>query len=282
VTAVLEVPTTEFDADTEVTAGAAGYLATISDRWDISGRPNGGFLLAMATRAMAGQLRPSPEAHWQPSPLTVTAHYLRPVDHGPADLSAEVIRQGRRFQTVAGSLTQQGKERLRTLATFGFVPDDVTPSLDATSPPELPSPDECPSLRDLDPPEGMARPPEIFSRFDLRLGPGPGWPTGQRSGSTEIAGWIRFADGRPPDALSLLLFADAFPPAILDVVASTWVPTLELTVHVRAHPVPGWLRTRFRTRLVRDGLLEEDGELWDEDGQLVAMSRQLALLLPVG
>jgi acyl-CoA thioesterase len=279
---VLEVPTTEFDADTGVVAVGEGYQATIPDRWDISGRPNGGFLLAIAARAMAGQLRPSADAHWEPSPLTVTAHYLRPVEHGPAELSAEVIREGRRFQTVAGSLTQQGKERLRALATFGFVPDGVTPSLDATSLPDLPPPDECPSLLDLDPPEGMVGPPEILSRFDLRLGPGPGWPSGRRTGATEIAGWIRFADDRLPDALSLLVFADAFPPAILDVVASTWVPTLELTVHVRAHPVPGWLRARFRTRLVRDGLLEEDGELWDEDGQLVAMSRQLALLLPVG
>src|SRR5262249_17055530 len=239
-------------------------------------------LLAMTTRAMAGELRPSSDSRWQPSPLTVTAHYLRPVEHGPAELNADVIRDGRRFQTIAGSLTQQGKERLRALRPLGFVPDGVPPSVDATSPPEMPPPDECPRLQDLDPPEGMAKPPEIFSRFDLRLGPGPGWPTGRRTGATEITGWIRFADGRPPDALSLLLFADAFPPAILDVVASTWVPTLELTVHVRAHPVPGWLRARFSTRVVRDGLLEEDGELWDADGQLVAMSRQLALLLPVG
>ena len=57
-----------------------------------------------------------------------------------------------------------------------------------------------------------------------------------------------------------------------------WVPTLEMTTHVRGVPEPGWLRCKFTTRFITGGVLEEDGEVWDASGRLVAQSRQLALM----
>ena len=57
-----------------------------------------------------------------------------------------------------------------------------------------------------------------------------------------------------------------------------WVPTVELTVHVRGTPAPGPLRVAFRCRFILDGLLDEEGEIWDSTGALVAQSRQLSLM----
>jgi hypothetical protein len=56
-----------------------------------------------------------------------------------------------------------------------------------------------------------------------------------------------------------------------------WVPTIELTVQVRKRPAPGYLTGWFHTEAVTAGYLEEDGEVWDADGDLVVLSRQLAL-----
>lgn len=49
-------------------------------------------------------------------------------------------------------------------------------------------------------------------------------------------------------------------------------------MHLRAHPAPGWLACRAATRFVIGGYHEEDFEIWDSTGALVAQSRQLALL----
>lgn len=67
------------------------------------------------------------------------------------------------------------------------------------------------------------------------------------------------------------------PPTVYEIgeFAST---TVEMTAHVRALPADGWLAIRARTRHVIGGYHEEDAELWDSAGRLVAHSRQLALL----
>jgi hypothetical protein len=143
-------------------------------------------------------------------------------------------------------------------------------------PPELPAPETC--ARVVPSPAGF--PPAIMGRLDLRLHPeDANFLQGRPSGEPLIRGWVRLLDDEPMDAFSLLLMADAFPPTIFNAnLPVAWTPTLEMTTHIRGEPGPGWLRCRFSTRFITGGMLEEDGELWDDSGRLVAQSRQLALL----
>ena len=75
---------------------------------------------------------------------------------------------------------------------------------------------------------------------------------------------------------------DAFlPPAIFRAPERIRVPTLELTIHFRGQPPEDahpWLHCTFVSRVSAGGVVEEDGELWSEDGRLLAQSRQLALV----
>ncbi len=69
---------------------------------------------------------------------------------------------------------------------------------------------------------------------------------------------------------------DGLPPTVFGLGASGWAPTVELTWYMRAVPVPGPLRVAAWCRSVGGGWFDEEAEVWDEAGTLVAQSRQLA------
>jgi hypothetical protein len=55
-----------------------------------------------------------------------------------------------------------------------------------------------------------------------------------------------------------------------------WVPTLELTVYVRALPVPGPVRILQKAQLIDGQRFDEACFVWDSSGRLVAQGTQLA------
>ena len=261
-----------FDEDTGATATGEGrWSVALSDRWNIGPNPNGGYVLAAIASALFA-------ASDKPDPLSLTAHYLRPASPGPGVVEVEVVRSGRRHTHLHARLVQD-TERVRVVAVFGDLAAASGPTLVREEPPSLPPPAEC-VVRPRASGPSIGPMPTMMERFDTRLSPTSGWIRGEPTGIPEIAGWIRFSDDRPPDVRSLPLFADAFPPPVFELGPAGWVPTIELTVHVRARPSSGWLLARFATHVLVDGYLSEDGELWDESGALVAQSRQLAMLLP--
>lgn len=271
-------PKSQFDLDTHVSPPAAGpvegtWTGAFSDRWDIGDKPNGGYMLAVAVRAMGGVVTST-----HPHPFSVNAHFLRPGEPGPVTVDVGLVRTGRTLATVTGALSQNGREKLRLVGSFGDLARASGPSVVAGVAPDLPPPEECIGRNENN--SIHYAPSRIASNLDVRLNPNVGWARGEPSGTAEVTGWLRFTDGREPDVLSLALFADAMPPAVFEVLpAKQWVPTIELTVHFRAIPAPGWLQARFTTRYLVGGFFEEDGELWDSTGQLVAQSRQLAMIL---
>ena len=58
--------------------------------------------------------------------------------------------------------------------------------------------------------------------------------------------------------------------------SSGWVPTLQMSIYVRARPAPGWLGFRMTANLVAGGMVDELCEVWDSRGRVVAQGIQLA------
>jgi len=263
----------EFDRATTLTPRAPGvYDIDLPAGWTIFGVLSGGYLLAVLGRAL-GETLPHPH------PFTISAHYLSASRPGPAVVRTQTVRTGRTLSTGQASLFQHEAdgteaERIRVLASYGdlaSLPDDVRTS---AKPPAFPplvhcvGPEDAPSSADQQP---------IAERVMLKLDPATvGWALGQPSGKGESRAWFGLADGRDADPLSLLLAVDALPPTAFDLGIKGWVPTVELTAHIRALPAPGPVRVSITTRNLAGGFLEEDAEVWDSEDRLVAQSRQLA------
>lgn len=252
------------------------YDGHLGEGWQIGAGVNGGMLLATCGNA----LRAAFTADGHPDPVSVSAYYLSASRPGPATFRTQVLRRGRSMSTGAVSLVQADEhghevERIRALATYADLEATEGDVRTTATPPDLPPPDEC--VPNDVAPTSFKDQATLLERLDLRLDPAcAGWAVGKPSGRGLIQGWLRLRDGREPDPLMLLLAADALPPVTFDLGLFGWTPTLELTVHLRARPAPGWLRVTHSTKNFAGGFLEEDAEVWDSTGRLVAQSRQLA------
>ena len=183
--------------------------------------------------------------------------------------------QGIEHREQADRLEQNGK--LVALAVGAFSGPWPGPLLDDAPMPEV----EPPGERVSPPPgPGRAERPPFLDRVTMQRRFGELPFTG--ADHAETGGWLGLLEETPVDAAAVVVLADAwFPAPWPRLRALAPAPTIDLTVHLRA-PLPladSLLLGRFRTRLVRDGFFEEDGELWAPDGTLVAQSRQLGLLL---
>ncbi len=261
-----------FDDETLIVPDGEGRWRTWpTPHWNIGDTANGGYAVAPVLRALAA-------VSHHPDPLSVTTHFLRPLQPSasanPAVIDTDVVRSGRNTSVARGTLVHGDKERLTVLAAFGELSATAEPANVTVPAPPMPAPERCVDRSQLE--QGVTLP--ILGRLDVRIHPDRAAPGA--SADAVMEGWIRFVDGTEPSTSALVLFADAFPPSLYPRFGRIgWVPTIELTVHVRRRPAAGWVQARLECDDLADGRMVETGSLWDATGALVARSRQLGLLL---
>ena len=260
-----------FDDDIALRAAGEGvYEGEIRGGWSTPRGPLGGYVMALMVRAFELTVDdPARQAR------SCTMHFLRPPQPGPITIRTTVERTGRTLTSVSGRLEQAGK--LMGTALGSFSTPWESPLLDDAPMPEVEPPTGRATVR-----EGLpdTAPPPFLGRmfFQHRFGP----PLFSQADRAEVGGWLGLQEERPLDAAAVAILTDAwFPAPWPRLRAIAGAPTVDLTVHFRA-PLPRddtMVLGHFRTRLVRDGFFDEDGDLWAPDGTLVAQSRQLGLLI---
>jgi acyl-CoA thioesterase len=253
------------------------WSAQLAERWNVGRSQNGGVLLSAVSVALA-------ESTGQPDPFAVTGYYLRPTEATGAVVRTTLVKRGRTYSTALGQLWQADRERLQVAGSFG----DLTrrngeAPISYAEPPSAPRPDACQDLFQIlaAGPAGEKALTRSLQNFEIRVDPRRGWGSDE-TGRPSLSGWMRFRNADTVSAAMLIAAADGFPPTVMSKMQVGWLPTVELTVHLFGLPVPDepWLQASLRTCTVAAGLLDEDGELWDVSGRLVARFRQLAMILP--
>lgn len=272
--------TTRFDADTALARGweyvdgqveQHTYFGQIAKAWRVGRGANGGYVAALLLRALQLSLDDPTRAA-----RSLTVHYLAPAMEGPCQVTTRIERSGRTLATLSARLEQGDQLVALALAAFG----SARPSLEfaEAAMPQMAPPEELPPLPILTPGGST------FARhFEYR------WALGDLpfsgSNSSRVGGWLRLAEPRVADALLVAAIMDAWIPCVFPRLREPiGAPTIDLTIHFRtalplstAQPDDFYCAV-FASRLAADGYFEEDGELWSRDGQLLAHSRQLAML----
>jgi len=268
---------TVFDRDTAVTREADGvFAATIAPGWRAGRGPHGGYLAAMLLRALIATVDDPGR-----TPRSLTIHYTRAPEPGPIEILTTVERAGRSLSTLSARMQQGGKATALALAAFS-VPWS-SPEADELPMPELAPPD----AERRSTPKLFKGAPE-FTRHVIMQPRVGAVPFAGSGAPMRVGGWTGLPDpARPVDAPALALFCDAwFPPSFIALDSPAISPTVDLTIHFRrsiddcdCDPAALCLGV-FDTRLLHDGLFEEDGVIWAPDGSVLAQSRQLGIIMP--
>ncbi|MCX5064933.1 thioesterase family protein [Micromonospora lupini] len=255
------------------------YRAHLSEDWSVWG-PNGGYLAAIALRA-AGE-----EAGTM-LPVSLSCQFLAPPRYGDVDVEVARVHGTRRAAALHVTLRQRGRILL-TAQVWTIAAGLLGPERRWMPPPDLPKPDELPTLVELMRRDGLPVLPIWERCYEVRLAgwPADGWQP-QRDGVPTIRGWLRLHEELPADAgpwlaAARLVFAVdvvQFPAVVQAFERTTFMaPSMDLYVGFQGgDDGVGWLLVEGEAAAATGGVLGARARVWSDSGLLLATGGQQML-----
>ena len=262
------------DEATELEDGDGTYSIALSEEWEIWG-PSGGYLAALTLRA-AG-LRAE-----IPRPVSYYCHFISPPAFDRVELAVEVIKAGRRSESLAVRMTQGGREVMFALVrTAAEAPGYRHQVVEA---PSVDSP-EGSELVERRAKDGS----QLYAFWDNVSCRRPAVEAGDSE--PRIREWVRFE----PRAAFEDPFVDAGRPLILlDTFGwpAVWMkhrgadyvaPNLDTAVWFHHPPAASeWLLVDHESPTAAEGLIGVNGRVWDVEGRLIASGGAQLYCIPKG
>jgi acyl-CoA thioesterase len=204
---------------------------------------------------------------------SATVSFIGAVAVGEIELKTEIFRSGKSVTQAEARLIQNGEVQAVLLASFGVARESTINVQSLYKAPEYKQPAEIPAFPYQ---EGLV--PEFFQQIDLR------WATGKTpftgSDKPDFGGWMRWKDSfTNMTTAHLFALIDAWPPSVLPMFkkfapASSLCWTLELLAEPTGKSSDSWWQYEVITDHAKSGYGHAEAHIWDDEGQLIAISRQ--------
>lgn len=201
-----------------------------------------------------------------------TVSFVAPVQPGEAQLQRRILREGNNVTQVAIEILQQQQVVLSALASYGRSRPSAVRVTDTVAA-QVPAREHGPSF-----PKSQQM-PEFTHYFDYHLSLGAMPFSGKQL--RDFGGWMRFSTEQQPMTIGLLLgLVDAWPPALLahlnsPAPASSLTWTIEFPEPINTQQLSSdWWQYAASIDYAADGYGHTHAHIWDEQGKLVAISRQ--------
>ncbi|XID74683.1 thioesterase family protein [Alkanindiges sp. WGS2144] len=201
--------------------------------------------------------------------------FVGPVATGEAELQAQVLRTGKSVTTIQVLLIQQGQVQAVLVASFGAARESIINIQGEHTAPIYKAPEQCQALPFI---PGIT--PAFLQHFDALWAEGALPFSGAKQ--PDFGGWMRFKDHANISSIQLphlLVLDDMWPPAVLPMYdriapSSSLNWNFELITMPEQTSAASWWQYQVKTDYAADGYAYTQAKIWDEQGNLVALSRQ--------
>ena len=244
----------------------------------VGNTPHGGYLMALMHKALTTVLPHS-------TAISSSVQYLNRIDPKPLTLEVDVLKIGKGSSSGIVKLLQDDKVCTTFTGTCsdfhhmkGF--DGLKKQL-----PKIFSDKHMDEYVDLNYDEiSKGFTPSFIHQLKCCIHPDHAWWRRKNNDNyskyeARCSAYLNM-DGGLPDQYCLSFYSDILPPVVCNKYGALgWVPTITLTTHIRQLPTTEVIYADFKATDINKGYFEQDCNLWDLNGILVASSRQLTRIL---
>ena len=254
------------------------FIVNPNTNYFVGNTPHGGYLMAVMHNALTSILPHS-------TAISSSVQYLDRIDAAPFELNVEIFK----ISSGSSSGIVKLKQNEKICTTFTATCSDFE-HMKGYDDLQKPLPDIYKKSDKKDYVKmnydkiSKGFTPAFIQQLECSIHPDHAWwnrdpNVDMKSNEARCSAFLEM-EGGIPDQFCLSFYSDILPPVVSNKYGPLgWIPTITLTTHIRQMPTTSKVYADFKASDINKGYFEQDCNIWDLNGNLVASSRQLTRIL---